>query len=208
MAKRILLLRHGQVRPDAVGCLLGSTDLPLDATGQAQALAAACRVARFGPQRCYASPLVRCRQTAVAAVPGMEVRFDDGLREIDFGRWETRRFDELAAADPGLVDRWAAFAPDFAFPGGDSVAGFLQRVHAAAERLVRDDADTVLAVAHGGVIRVMLCYFLGLEPRQYVLFHVGYTGLAVFDLFDGGARHAERACYGAGVLAALENIDG
>jgi len=196
MANRLILLRHARIEPGAGRRLLGSTDLPLDEVGQAQARSVACRVARLGPQRCYASPMQRCRQTVAAAAPGMHVQFDDDLREIDFGRWETCRFDDVAASDPQFVDRWAAFAPDFAFPGGESVAGFLQRVHAAAERLVRDDADTVLAVTHGGVIRTMICRLLGLEPRQYVLFHVDYAGLAVIDLFDG-----------KGVLAGLENLD-
>jgi broad specificity phosphatase PhoE len=93
-----------------------------------------------------------------------------------------------------LVDRWATLAPDFAFPGGERLAGFLQRVRATADRLVAEPCETVLAVTHGGVIRAMLCYLLGLDPRQYVVFHVGYAALAVIELFDG-----------QGVLSALES---
>lgn len=52
----------------------------------------------------------------------------------------------------------------------------------------------MLAVTHGGVIRAMLCRLLGLSPRQYVLFEVGYAGMAVVHLYDG-----------KGVLAGLEN---
>ncbi|TVS15135.1 MAG: histidine phosphatase family protein [Planctomycetaceae bacterium] len=193
MARRLLLMRHARVPLAFQGKLIGSTDVALDRSGELQALAQTDRVARWAPQVCYSSPLRRCRQTAAAVVPELTVRFDAELREIDFGRLETRTFAEAAADDPGLTDRWATFAPDFAFPDGEDLAGFLRRVGAVAERLIRDPAATVLAVTHGGVIRAMICHLIGLDPRHYVAFHVPYAALAVIDLCDG-----------QGVLAALE----
>jgi broad specificity phosphatase PhoE len=133
---------------------------------------------------------------AAAVAPDLPPHVDADLREIDFGAWETRTFAEAAGDDPALVDRWAAFSLDFAFPGGESVEGFLRRVHGAAQRLVQAEAPTVLAVTHGGVIRAMVCHLLGLEPRHYLAFDVPYSGLVVIDLFDG-----------KGVLAALERDD-
>jgi alpha-ribazole phosphatase len=196
MARRLLLVRHARIECGRAGRLVGATDVPLDDFGQSQARALACRVARLAPSRCYCSPMKRCRQTALAIVPGMTINFLDELREIDFGRWENRSFQEVAAEAPALVDRWAAFETDFAFPGGEGLGSFLRRVHAAAERMTHDDSETVLAVTHGGVIRAMICHLLGLEPRQYVLFDVGYAATAVIDLHDG-----------KGVLSALESPD-
>ncbi len=193
MATRLLLLRHARIEARYVGRLIGATDLPLDPAGEAQARTLAERLARWTPQACYCSPMQRCRQTAAAAVPDLPPQVDADLREIDFGEWETRTFAEAAGDNPALVDRWAAFSPDFAFPGGESVGGFLCRVRGAAQRLVDAEARTVLAVTHGGIVRTMLCHLLGLEPRHYVAFDVPYCGLAVIDLLDG-----------KGVLAALE----
>lgn len=189
-------MRHARTSPDMVGKLIGSTDQPLDPAGRLQARGLAGRVAKWRPQRCYASPMLRCRQTAGEIAGGLGVQFDENLREIDFGRWENRRFEELAATEPELVSRWAEYDPDFAFPGGESLGDFGQRVSVAADRLIQDEADTVLAVTHGGVIRAMLCRLLGLSPRQYVIFEVGYGGIAVVHLYDG-----------KGVLAGLENAD-
>jgi broad specificity phosphatase PhoE len=132
----------------------------------------------------------------MAMVPGMPIHFDEDLREIDFGRCEERSFEEVAAENPGLVSRWTAFEPDFAFPGGERLGDFLHRVRATADRMARQDADTILSVTHGGVIRAMICYLLGLEPRQYVLFDVGYAAMAVIELHDG-----------KGVLTALESAE-
>jgi broad specificity phosphatase PhoE len=100
---------------------------------------------------------------------------------------------EAAADNPSLLDRWAEMDLDCRFPGGETVGGFLDRVRAAAERLIHAQAETVLAVTHGGVIRMMLCHLLGLAPRQYLAFDVPYAVTVVIDLFDG-----------KGVLAALE----
>ena len=193
MAERLLLVRHARIGPAFSGRLIGATDVPLDPAGQAEVRAVASRVMRRSPQVAYCSPMQRCLQTALAVAPQLQFHIDPDLREIDFGQWENHSFDEATAADPSLVDRWAAFDLDFAFPGGDSVGSFLRRVHAAADRLVKVEFPTVLVVTHGGVIRTMICHLLGLEPRKYVAFDVPYAAVAAIDLFDG-----------RGVLAALE----
>jgi broad specificity phosphatase PhoE len=208
MANRLVLVRHARVSANHIGRLLGSTDAPLDAVGLPQATELAGRMDEFREGRknltrrrgdaertgekeegegvrWFCSPMQRCRQTAQAIAGQTPIEIVDDLREIDFGRWENHRFAELAADDPGLARRWANFSPDLAFPGGESLAGFLQRTAAVAERLARDPADTVLAVSHGGVIRAMICHLLGLEPRNYVLFDIQYAAVVVLRLFDG-----------------------
>lgn len=183
MPRRLLLMRHASVAAGLQGRLVGSSDVPLDAAGRAQAQTAASRIARAAPQVCVCSPLERCRETAALAAPALTPCLDADLREIDFGQWEKRTFAEVAAAQPEIVDRWAALDPTFAFPGGESVGGFLGRTAAAAGRLAAIEADSVLVVAHGGTIRALVCHWLGLQPRQYVLFDVRYTGIVTVELF-------------------------
>lgn len=196
MAKRLLLVRHARIGSNRGGRLVGATDMPLDSFGELQARALAGRVARMTPRRCYCSPMKRCRQTALAIVPEMPIHFDDDLREIDFGRWENRSFEEVAAENPELVNRWEAFEPGFTFPGGEKLEVFLHRVRESADRMAHEEVDTILAVTHGGVIRAMICYLLGLEPRHYVKFDINYAAIVVIELHDG-----------KGVLAALEGPD-
>ncbi len=136
----------------------------------------------------------RCRQTASAVAPDLPPQVDADLREIDFGQWETRTFAEAAGDDPSLVDRWARFEPGFRLPGrGKRGRLSVSRSQLRPSAWSHAEAQTVLAVTHGGVIRTMICHLLGLEPRHYVAFDVPYAALAVIDLFDG-----------KGVLAALE----
>jgi broad specificity phosphatase PhoE len=184
MSQRLILLRHARIAADLAGRLIGTTDAPLDAVGQRQARALAAGVRAMRPDRCYASPMLRCRQTVEAVIPGVPVQFEDDLREIDFGRWEKLSFEEAAANDPAAVDRWAAFHPEFAFPEGENLGGFFRRVATVADRLTAVDAPVVLVVAHGGVIRAMLCHLLGLEPRQHVAFRIDYGAMAMVEVFE------------------------
>jgi len=110
---------------------------------------------------------------------------DDNLREIDFGRWEGISFAEIAAADPAAVDRWAALNGDFTFPNGEGIRAFRERIGAVAERIVAVPAGTVVLFAHGGVIRFLICHFLGLPDRHHLLFDIRPASISEIRI-DGG----------------------
>lgn len=184
MANRLLLLRHGSLGTTQVGRFIGSTDLSLTPEGREQVRRMASVVRSFEPDRYFSSPKTRCRETVATLELPLEVTFDSSLRELEFGDWEGRTFAEVAAADPAMVGRFATLAPEFVFPGGECLADFFSRVHGMADRLAADPASTVLVVAHGGVIRAILCHLLGLEPRQHLAFDIQYASLAVLDLFE------------------------
>ncbi|MBI5419725.1 MAG: histidine phosphatase family protein [Deltaproteobacteria bacterium] len=185
--RTIKLLRHAETAAQHAGCLIGSADLPLAPEGRRKASLLAPRIAGERPARLYCSPLRRARETAEALgeALGMTPEIDPELREIDFGRWEGMTFDSVRESDPEAVDRWARFEPGFTFPGGESIGDFLARVRRAAERMAGCGAAAVLAVTHGGVIRATICHFLGLPPRNYVLFDVKPASLTRLEIHDG-----------------------
>lgn len=186
-ATSILLVRHADIGASCRGRFIGSTDLPLDAEGRKKIAPLANRIAAEKPARLFCSPLSRTRDTAeaVAARLGLKPETDPDLREIDFGRWERMTFDAIRAKDPEAVERWARFDPGFAFPEGEAIGDFLARVRRAAERMAGCGEPAVLAVTHGGVIRAMICHFLGLPPRHYLLFDVKPASLTTVALHDG-----------------------
>jgi alpha-ribazole phosphatase len=186
--KTVLLLRHGSTGTAIPSRFLGSTDLPLSAAGRRQAAAVAPLVCSRNPQVCLCSPMLRCVQTAeiVRKNATMKLDFVSGLREVDFGRWENLSFEEIQKSDPERLDRWAAFDRQFSFPGGECLGDFLARVRRVARQIVSAPHQTILVVTHGGVIRALLCHFLGLHPRRYVLFDVRPASLAVIDVFATG----------------------
>ncbi len=185
--KIFLLVRHGRIERKFDGRLVGATDAPLagDARGEIEALAKLIRDRK--PDRILCSPQKRARQTGdiIAGEVGLNVEVDPDLREVDFGRWEALTFDEIAAKDPEMIERWTRWEEDFAFPGGESIKGFLARVKGAADRMGAGPEETILAVTHGGVIRAMICHLLGLPDREYVSFDVKRASLTTLEVFEG-----------------------
>jgi len=189
MARRLILIRHGQVEERFEGRFVGSTDAALSPAGMGQAQGLAPWLAGRHPGACFCSPLLRCRETARAAVAGLPLQPqpDPDLREVDFGAWEGLSFSDIAWKDAAAVDRWARFEPGFRFPGGESIADFTTRIAAAAERLAAAPQETVVAFTHGGVIKFMLCALLRLDPRSYAAFEIRPAGVVELALFEGGA---------------------
>ncbi len=186
--KTVLLLRHGTTGTTVPPRFLGSTDLPLSAAGRRQVAAVAPCVRSRNPQVCFCSPMLRCVQTAEIVLKNSTMKLDlvSDLREVDFGRWENLSFEEIQKSDPERLERWAAFDRQFSFPGGECLGDFLARVRGVAWQIVSAPQQTILVVTHGGVIRALLCHFLGLHPRRYVLFDVRPASLAVIDVFGTG----------------------
>ncbi|MBM3334373.1 histidine phosphatase family protein, partial [Candidatus Sumerlaeota bacterium] len=160
MARLLLFVRHGSTGDEYARRYIGRTDVSLDAAGRNQATALGGLLKTLCPARCYSSPLRRALETAQPAAALLELRaeVDPDLREVDFGLWEGKSFEEIERTYPEAVSEWAALADGFAFPGGESLRDFVDRVRRVADRMVADPADAVLAVTHGGVIRMAICH--------------------------------------------------
>lgn len=187
--KKLLLARHASTGPEYRDRFIGATDLPLAASGPFEVARLAGVVAPFAPALTFCSPLLRARQTTelLAKQAGIgAIHEDQDLREIDFGRWERLNFAEIVKGDSELVKRWSAWDENFTFPEGEVVAAFLARTGAAAARLAARPEETILVVAHGGVVRALICHLLKLEPRHYLLFDIKPARLATIDLFPEG----------------------
>jgi broad specificity phosphatase PhoE len=198
MSKRVYLIRHGETEGNATGRLVGSTDLPLNSRGRSQVR----RLAELLPVRllapgagtwCAASPLRRARQTAEAVVgcSGLLVNIDADLREMDFGAWEGLNNAEIEARSPGALEEWLAPTGDSTFPGGESLGAFEERIARVRDRILGQQAETVLVFAHGGVIRGLICTVLGLGRESFWLFEVRPASMVRIDIFEGGAVLSE-----------------
>lgn len=161
----LVVVRHGRTASNRAGLLLGRSDPGLDDLGRRQAAAVA---AALGPvDRVVASPLLRTRETAaaVADAAGVTIEVDERWIEVDYGDWDGRPVAEVDA------DTWAQWRadPDFAPPGGESLAAVDRRVRAACAELIADAADrTVVVVSHVSPIKATLAWALGVHEDQSV----------------------------------------
>lgn len=181
---RIHLLRHGQtIAPAEV--MLGATDIALSPVGRKQAQILGRRIPDNISWIC--SPMLRAKQTLESLHDYgdiSEVMFDERLREINFGDWEMKTFTEIIAG--GIdISGWLKYN-DFTFPGGESVPDFIQRVKSVFDELRASGREEVIILCHGGVIRIMICLALNLDPKNYLLFQVDYCSWSILDMHSQG----------------------
>jgi probable phosphoglycerate mutase len=141
------LVRHGATDWSDAGRLTGWTDVPLNDRGRLQARRLRERLVRETFTPVWSSDLVRASETARLAAGALVL--EPSLRELDFGRLEGTRWDELPAE---LQEALVAF-DGFRAPGGESVADLGDRIHGFLRRL---RPGTHLLFTHGGVIRLLL----------------------------------------------------
>jgi probable phosphoglycerate mutase len=154
----LVLVRHGQTDANARGLLLGRLDVDLDDVGRAQAAALAAALPR--PDLVISSPLGRARQTAAAF--GAEVRVDEAWIELDYGEWDGVPVGDVS---PTAWAEWRA-DPDFAPPGGESLAALTDRVHAAVDALVDEAGERrIVVVSHVSPLKAAAGWALGLGPE-------------------------------------------
>jgi alpha-ribazole phosphatase len=201
MKKKLLLLRHAEHEAAHLHQFIGSTDIGLSELGRSQAASVVSFIKGYRPSRYFCSPLKRCLET-IQPLQGISIEINPDLREVDFGSWERKTFDQIQTLDPEIVNQWADFSPAFSFPGGERLEDFLIRIQRAASAITSCSEDTILAATHAGVIRALLCHFLGLDPRQYVLFNVDYGSLTVLDLFGdkGVLTGLNHSCFSEGSM--------
>ncbi len=160
----MLLVRHGTT-PTTGKMLPGRAGgLHLSEKGQAQAAAAAGRIAALGkkPAAVYASPLERTRETAapIARALGLRVRNAPGLVEVDVGLWTEQPLTRLyRTPEWPTVQRWPG---GFRFPGGESFAEMSVRAMDAVLALAADHpGETIVAVSHADPIKAVVAAAAG-----------------------------------------------
>lgn len=179
--KTIFLVRHGKT--GFPGCYIGARDVPLAPEGipQIEALQKTLQGESF--DSIFVSPMLRCRQTCDILFPETAVTYNANLREVDFGRWEGLTFAQISEQDHDLIDTWADSSLDFTFPEGESVAAFIERIQLFGTELSHNQGENIMVISHGGVIRGLLCHFLGIDPSNYLLFQVKKGAFSTVDLF-------------------------
>jgi probable phosphoglycerate mutase len=181
-------MRHGETGLTASRHFVGNSDLELSPVGRLQAAAMREVVLGHAPQTCLCSPMRRCLETVEAIIDGtgIEPEVRAGLREINFGCWEKRTFAEVSEMDPEGVRRWLRFDRQFSFGTGEKLGTCFSRVKREAAWIASTPGETILVCAHGGVIRGMICHFLGLPLRHCFILDVGPASLAAIDLYETG----------------------
>jgi broad specificity phosphatase PhoE len=177
MDTRLLLISHAATAAMRAGRF--PADDPLDARGLAEADTARARLSIPRDAAAFVSPSVCARETA--SVLGLSAVIDEGLADVDYGRWHGRRLADLGAQAPQDLAAWT-HDPDAAAHGGESFSQVVKRIGNWLDALGEASRHTqnVVAVTHAPLIRAAIVHALGASPQ--VFSHIEIAPLSVVEL--------------------------
>ena len=158
----IYLMRHGETEWNRTERMQGQQDCPLNDMGRRQAVRAGERLAALGVRfdAVISSPLCRALETAhiVSGTDMDAIATDPDIMEMGFGPYEGVSFADLP------TEMFTFFGDPEHYPapeGMETIPRLKERTARFLERLrAADPGGTVLVVAHGVALRVLLGHLM------------------------------------------------
>ncbi|MGQ0577485.1 MAG: histidine phosphatase family protein [Betaproteobacteria bacterium] len=179
----LTLVRHGETEWNAAGRIQGHLDIPLSATGFAQAAAIGRRLGGEAFDSILSSDLERALQTARAIVrySKQAIIGDARLRERRLGVLQGFTGEEAATRHPQAWQAFKARHPDAPLEGGERLAEFSRRVVGLIEYLLMTyTGSRLLLVTHGGVLDAAYRHATALPlnaPRDFPIYNASVNVL-------------------------------
>ena len=167
---KVLLMRHGVTAANLKKLYNGRTDDPLCPEGVEAAISSGSDP---GIKSLYASPMKRALETARIKFPNAEITLCHDLREMDFGDFEGRCYEELKN-DADYIT-WMESDGTATCPNGENMSDFAERVCRAFNALVTESiqqsASELTVVAHGGTLMAIMSRY-GRPEQPYYKWYV------------------------------------
>lgn len=183
---KLLLVRHGTTELNAAHMFQGFSDIELSDVGRQQAEKLRDRLAAEKIDVVYSSDLRRAVLTArtIASKHQLDVITCPELREINYGKVEQMTFDEIKRLFPSVADMCIDWSLQLEFPGGENISDLQRRVDRFRERLGQDKPEqTMLVVAHGGPLRILICSLLGLGVQHWRQINIDLASLSIVHTY-------------------------
>lgn len=162
----LVIVRHGQTQWNNARIFRGRRNVPLNKSGEREALSIANRLSETKLDAVVSSPLSRASQTAhaIALAQSKPVQTSEALTDIDFGAWEGLSLVEAQRRFPREYEVWKR-RPDMAnIPGAETLADVRARLGTVLNDVYEESGNASVAfVTHGSIIKILLCMFLGVD---------------------------------------------
>ncbi len=166
----ITLIRHGKTKGNLLNKYIGRLDESLSEIGIRELNDMARQGIYHMPDCVFSSPMKRCMETVEILFPGVNYTIIDGLKEMDFGDYEDKTYDEIVVSGG-----FSANEDEFVFPNGEIVKDFKQRsadafIHISSiMKKMGKRSSTV--ICHGGTIMSVMEQFAA-EKKPFYDWHV------------------------------------
>ncbi len=168
----IWLVRHGETAWSLSGQHTGWTDLALTEEGDKQALGLKVELAGKSFAAVYSSPLQRARRTCELAGFGAQAILLDDLREYNYGSYDGKTAAEIKL----IIPDWSIWT--HGTPDGETMEQVYDRCGNVIEAALAADGDVVI-FAHGHLLRLLACHYLGLAPLNARLLALSTASISV-----------------------------
>lgn len=167
MALELYFLRHGQTDHSRENMFCGCGSNPdLTDEGRQMSEQFAKYYASTDWTAVYCSPLKRAISTATPL--GRELEIRDGLKEIDFGKWEGKTTAEVQQQFSESYLQWQENPNFFGPPDGERSQDVLKRSNLVIDEISQKYKEgKILLVSHKATIRIQICGFLGIDIAEY-----------------------------------------
>ncbi|MCQ2969228.1 MAG: bifunctional adenosylcobinamide kinase/adenosylcobinamide-phosphate guanylyltransferase [Clostridium sp.] len=152
----VALIRHGLTEGNKNKKYIGTVDEGLSLNGIYTLFDSISKEIYPRVHKVYSSPMKRCMESAKMIYPKAKIILKDDLREINFGDFENKNYDELK--DNIDYQRWLASRGTFHIPNGESREEFNIRCQKCFEEIINESLteEGVALIVHGGTIMSIL----------------------------------------------------
>ncbi len=184
---RLILVRHGETEWNRQSRIIGHTEIALNETGRRQAELLAQALRNEKVSAIYASPLQRTHETAaeISRVLGVEVMFDDDLKEIAAGEIDGMTFEEVAERHSDFFKHWMMGDPALRLPGGESFTDLRNRTWPALQRIVSEHNNgDVIVVSHTLAIMSIVASALDMKIADFRRIRLNIASISILEFKD------------------------
>lgn len=197
----IILIRHGETEWNSQQRMQGHSNSDLSSVGQAQIQALGQWMKNVPFDHIYSSDSLRAKQTAEAITQfsGHELKIDLRLREKNLGVFEGLTSEEARERHPEVFRLFKTAGSKYVIDEGESTQQLQDRALEIVDEIrIKHPEKRVLLVTHGGFVRVLMKYILGLSldtPTRFLIKNTGLFRLIWEDKWMvsqmGGVAHLE-----------------
>lgn len=168
----IYLVRHTKVNIAKDICY-GQADIGLASSFQEEASKILKNLPDTSGYTCYTSPLTRCK-LLTDKMFCKEIITDPRLMELNFGDWELKSWDSIGKQE---FDAWHCDFVNNRTPNGESYFQLYTRAISLWKEIILK-RENVILISHGGVIRALLSYCLGLPLENSFRLKIDYGSIS------------------------------
>lgn len=185
---RLYLARHGETNLNIKKVYYGFTDVYLNKLGKIHCENIREKLSEVSFDVVVSSPLERAIQSAeiISSLNRSEIISYEGLKELNFGKWENKHFKELQAEYEVEWKLWIEDWINFSFPQGENFKALYARVKACLEEILLSyEGKNILLIGHDGTLKIITMILLNMNMEDFWRLTFEFGAYSMFEINEG-----------------------